>query len=90
MRRIQRESHSVNREDMMEAAKRSHVLYDRTGDQHYFMASALQKSIRGSDDNASLYWLTRQPSCWQLTILYICNVLGQFLREDWKVFGSTA
>jgi putative ATPase len=34
-------------EDVQEAARRSHVLYDRTGDQHYFMASALQKSIRG-------------------------------------------
>jgi len=34
-------------EDVKEAARRSHVLYDRTGDQHYFMASALQKSIRG-------------------------------------------
>ena len=30
-----------------EAAQRSHLLYDRSGDQHYFMASALQKSIRG-------------------------------------------
>ena len=32
---------------LQEAAKRSHVLYDRKGDEHYFMASALQKSIRG-------------------------------------------
>jgi len=29
------------------------------GDQHYHMLSALQKSVRGSDHNASLYWLTR-------------------------------
>ena len=38
---------AINLEDVQEAARRSHVLYDRTGDQHYFMASALQKSIRG-------------------------------------------
>ena len=38
---------------------RSSVRYDRKGDQHYFMASALQKSIRGSDENAALYWLAR-------------------------------
>ena len=38
---------------------RSSVKYDRKGDQHYFMASALQKSIRGSDENAALYWLAR-------------------------------
>ena len=30
-----------------------------TGDQHFEMISAFQKSIRGSDDNAALYWLTR-------------------------------
>jgi len=49
----------INLQHVKEAAKRSHVLYDRSGDEHYFMASALQKSIRGSDDNAALYWLGR-------------------------------
>merc|ERR1712098_417228 len=41
------------------AVNKTSVKYDRKGDQHYFMASALQKSIRGSDDNAALYWLGR-------------------------------
>jgi len=41
------------------AVNKTSVKYDRKGDQHYFMASALQKSIRGSDDNAALYWLAR-------------------------------
>ncbi|ESO09222.1 hypothetical protein HELRODRAFT_156415 [Helobdella robusta] len=35
------------------------VQYDRNGDEHYNAASALQKSIRGSDENASIYWLAR-------------------------------
>jgi len=52
-------SEKITLDQIKEAAKRCHVLYDRTGDQHYFMASALQKSIRGSDDNAALYWLGR-------------------------------
>lgn len=39
--------------------QRSHVLYDRKGDEHYNFASALQKSIRGGDDNAALYWTMR-------------------------------
>nr|CAB3265538.1 replication factor C subunit 5 [Phallusia mammillata] len=39
--------------------QRSHVLYDRTGDEHYAMMSALHKSVRGCDENAGLYWLTR-------------------------------
>ncbi|XP_045616097.2 ATPase WRNIP1 [Procambarus clarkii] len=42
-----------------EALQRSHVLYDRKGDEHYNFASALQKSIRGGDDNAALYWTMR-------------------------------
>ncbi|XP_042228032.1 ATPase WRNIP1-like [Homarus americanus] len=45
--------------DAKEALQRSHVLYDRKGDEHYNFASALQKSIRGGDDNAALYWTTR-------------------------------
>ena len=46
-------------DDIKHSIKRSHVLYDKKGDEHYNCASALQKSIRGSDDSASLYWLMR-------------------------------
>lgn len=46
-------------DDIKQSIKRSHVLYDKKGDEHYNCASALQKSIRGSDDSASLYWLMR-------------------------------
>ena len=35
------------------------VRYDKSGDQHYDIASAMIKSIRGSDSNAALYWLSR-------------------------------
>jgi putative ATPase len=35
------------------------ALYDKSGDQHYDIASALIKSIRGSDPNAAVYWLAR-------------------------------
>ena len=35
------------------------VLYDKTGDQHYDIVSAFIKSIRGSDPNAAVYWLSR-------------------------------
>jgi len=50
---------SVGMEAVKEAVQRSHVLYDRSGDQHYHFASALQKSIRGGDDSAALYYLAR-------------------------------
>ncbi|KAK8740712.1 hypothetical protein OTU49_002667 [Cherax quadricarinatus] len=56
------ESHSsgvITVNNAKEALQRSHVLYDRKGDEHYNFASALQKSIRGGDDNAALYWTMR-------------------------------
>ena len=42
-----------------ESVQRKAVVYDRQGDAHYDSASALIKSIRGSDPDASLYWLAR-------------------------------
>uniref|UniRef100_A0A146LMN1 ATPase WRNIP1 n=2 Tax=Lygus hesperus TaxID=30085 RepID=A0A146LMN1_LYGHE len=50
---------TVTLKDIQEGIKRSHMLYDRKGEEHYNIISALHKSIRASDDNASLYWLTR-------------------------------
>jgi len=49
----------VGLQQVKEAVRRSHVLYDRSGDQHYHFASALQKSIRGGNDSAALYYLAR-------------------------------
>ena len=49
----------VKLDDVKAALTRSHVSYDRKGDEHYHCASALQKSIRGSDANAALYWTMR-------------------------------
>jgi putative ATPase len=46
--------------DMVEKAlQQGHLLYDRAGDQHYDIVSALIKSIRGSDPDAAVYWLAR-------------------------------
>ena len=49
----------ITTEDIKQNIKRSHILYDKKGNEHYNCASALQKSIRGSDDSAALYWLMR-------------------------------
>ncbi|KAI4464658.1 werner helicase-interacting protein 1 family member [Holotrichia oblita] len=46
-------------EDIQEGIKKSHLLYDRKGEEHYNIISAMHKSIRGSDPNAALYWTTR-------------------------------
>ena len=43
----------------IELTQRSNMRYDRDGDQHYDLLSALQKSIRGSDENAALHYAAR-------------------------------
>lgn len=45
--------------DVEDKLKRAHLMYDKAGEEHYNMISAMHKSIRGSDDNAALYWTTR-------------------------------
>lgn len=49
----------VTLEDARTAAQRSSMRYDRDGDQHYDILSALQKSVRGSDPDAALHYLAR-------------------------------
>ena len=49
----------VTREDVEEALQHRTYLYDRQGDAHYDTISAFIKSLRGSDPDASLYWLAR-------------------------------
>src|SRR5205814_7317646 len=49
----------INLADVREALQRRSLLYDRAGDQHYDTISAFIKSVRGSDPDASLYWLMR-------------------------------
>lgn len=57
------------------------MLYDRKGDQHYDMISALHKSIRASDDNAALYWCTRMMVGGE-DPRYICRRLVRAASED--------
>ena len=42
-----------------EAAQRRTLLYDKTGEEHYALTSALHKSLRDGDPDAALYWLAR-------------------------------
>lgn len=50
---------NVSIELARELTQRSNMRYDRDGDQHYDLLSALQKSIRGSDENAALHYAAR-------------------------------
>jgi putative ATPase len=49
----------ISLEDIKESIQRKSVQYDGSGDTHYDLASALQKSMRGSDPDATVYWLAR-------------------------------
>ncbi|MFC1956451.1 replication-associated recombination protein A [Chloroflexota bacterium] len=57
------------------------VRYDKAGDQHYDLISALHKSMRGSDPDASLYWLTMMLEAGE-DPLYIVRRLVRFASED--------
>ena len=49
----------VNEQTVIEALGRAHYAYDKGGEEHYNLISALIKSLRNSDVDASLYWLAR-------------------------------
>ena len=63
-----------------EIAQKSAVRYDREGDEHYDLVSALQKSIRGSDENAALHYLGRLLEAGDL--LSPCRRLLVIASED--------
>jgi putative ATPase len=64
-----------------EALQHRALLYDRSGDQHYDLISALHKSLRGSDPDAGLYWLGRMLEAGE-DPLYIARRLVRFASED--------
>ncbi|XP_055694328.1 ATPase WRNIP1-like [Lutzomyia longipalpis] len=64
-----------------EGIKKSHLLYDRKGDQHYDIISALHKSIRASDDNAALYYCVRMMAGGE-DPRYICRRMVRAASED--------
>lgn len=49
----------LGEEELRQAMQKKPALFDKSGDQHYNLISALHKSIRGSDPDASLYWFSR-------------------------------
>ncbi|KAG7525060.1 ATPase WRNIP1 [Solea senegalensis] len=64
-----------------EGLQRSHILYDKAGEEHYNCISALHKSMRGSHENASLYWLGRMLEGGE-DPLYVARRLVRFASED--------
>jgi putative ATPase len=64
-----------------EAAQRKSLLYDKAGEEHYNLISALHKSLRDSDPDAALYWMTRMLESGE-DPLYVARRLVRFASED--------
>jgi len=62
-------------------AQNRSLLYDKTGEEHYNLISALHKSMRNSDPDASVYWLARMVEAGE-DPLYIARRLVRFASED--------
>lgn len=71
----------VSTEEINEALQQRTLLYDKAGDQHYDLISALHKSLRGSDPDAGLYWLGRMIEAGE-DPLYVTRRLVRFASED--------
>ncbi|XP_006085773.1 ATPase WRNIP1 [Myotis lucifugus] len=71
----------ITENDVKEGLQKSHILYDRAGEEHYNCISALHKSMRGSDASASLYWLARMLEGGE-DPLYVARRLVRFASED--------
>jgi putative ATPase len=65
----------------MDALQRRVVATDKAGDSHYNLISALHKSLRGGDPDASLYWLARMCEAGE-DPLYVVRRLVRFASED--------
>jgi putative ATPase len=64
-----------------DAVQQRALLYDKSGEEHYNLISALHKSLRGSDPDAGLYWLARMLDAGE-DPLYIVRRLIRFASED--------
>ncbi|KAG7455079.1 hypothetical protein MATL_G00252670 [Megalops atlanticus] len=71
----------VQEDHVKEGLQRSHILYDRAGEEHYNCISALHKSMRGSHANGALYWLGRMLEGGE-DPLYVARRLVRFASED--------
>jgi len=71
----------IRKEDLKEILQRKTFLYDKSGEEHYNLISALHKSLRGSDPDAALYWLGRMLEAGE-DPLYIARRMVRFASED--------
>jgi putative ATPase len=71
----------IRRAAIEQAIQRAPLLYDRSGDAHFDLISALHKSLRNSDADAALYWLVRMLESGE-DPLYVARRMVRFASED--------
>ncbi len=79
----------VDDEVLAQCMNRRSLLYDKTGEEHYNLISALHKSMRNSDPDAAIYWLCRMLDGGE-DPLYIARRLVRFASEDIGMADSQA
>jgi putative ATPase len=75
------EERAIDAELVRRVAQRKVLLYDKAGEEHYNLISALHKSLRDSDADAALYWLARQLAAGE-DPHYLARRLVRFASED--------
>lgn len=79
----------VNEEVLAQCISQKSLLYDKKGEEHYNLISALHKSMRNSDVQASIYWLARMLEAGE-DPLYIARRLVRFASEEVGMADSRA
>ena len=72
---------TIDREVIKKSLAKSHLLYDKTGEQHYNIISAFHKSVRGGNADAALYWMGRMLEAGE-DPLYVARRLVRMAVED--------
>ena len=72
---------TVTRETVEQCTSRKSLLYDKDGEEHYNLISALHKSMRNSDPDAVVYWLARMLEAGE-DPLYVARRITRFASED--------
>ncbi|WP_311406935.1 replication-associated recombination protein A [Liquorilactobacillus uvarum] len=72
---------TIDPNDLKQLINRTSLLYDKRGEEHYNIISALHKSMRNSDVNAAIYWLSRMLDSGEDPV-YIARRLVRFASED--------
>lgn len=82
-------SKNITEDIIRKYLQKSHLLYDKTGEEHYNIISALHKSMRGGDASAALYWLARMLEGGE-DPMYVARRLVRFASEDIGLANNTA